>query len=249
MAMGGAGACLLGRAARAADLSVGETGVVAAVTDGDTLTLHSGLRVKLASIVSSARAGDTMEAHQALSGLLRGRVVQLHYGGDRRDRYDRAVAQLFTLTPDRAPDLWVQEEMLRLGLARVYTWPEEVVDHVALLRVEGRARQRARGLWSDPAFSVHSPEPNNLAQLVDSLQIVEGIVTDTAEVRGQAYLNFGADYRSDFTIAIARRHRRRFAEMDPLSLAGARVRVRGWVELINGPMMWVNHPARIEVLA
>ena len=248
--MAGAGAALLALPARAADLAAGETGVVAAVTDGDTLTLRSGLRVKLASVVAPARAETWgREAHEGLSGLLRGRVVQLHYGGDRRDRYDRAVAHVFTVGANRAPDLWVQEEVVRLGLARVYTWPEEVVDAARLLRVEATARQRARGLWSDPAFSVHAPEPNNLAQLADSLQIVEGLVTDTAEVRGRAYLNFGADYRTDFTVAIARKHRKHFAQLDPLGLTGARVRVRGWVELMNGPMIWASHPERIEVLS
>ena len=87
-----------------------------------------------------------------------------------------------------------------------------------------------------------------MAQFVDSVQIVEGIVTSTADVRGQIYLNFGADYKTDFTIAIARKYRRKFEAIDPLSLEGARVRVRGWIELYNGPMIWIDHPERLEVL-
>jgi len=69
-------------------------------------------------------------------------------------------------------------------------------------------------------------------------------------VRGQIYLNFGADYKTDFTIAIAKRNRKRFekAGLDPLSLEGATVRVRGWIELSNGPMVWLDHPERLEVL-
>jgi sensor domain CHASE-containing protein len=88
-----------------------------------------------------------------------------------------------------------------------------------------------------------------LAQHVDSLQLVEGIVTSTADVRGRVYLNFGADYRTDFTVAIAKKHRKRFKSVDPVTLEGARIRVRGWVELMNGPMIWVSHPARIEILS
>lgn len=247
-ALGGM-AALTALPALGADLVRGETGVVAAVTDGDTFTLRSGTRVKLASVVTPARAETWgREAHEGLAGLLRGRVVTLRHGGDRLDRYGRAHAQVFTVAANGTPDLWVQEEVVRLGLARVFTWPEEVVDAPALLAMETRARQRARGLWSAPGFGVMSPEPNGLAQKVDSLQIVEGVVTATAEVRGRAYLNFGADYKTDFTVAIARKHRKRFAALDPLSLAGARVRVRGWVEMINGPMIWANHPERIEVL-
>jgi hypothetical protein len=32
-------------------------------------------------------------------------------------------------------------------------------------------------------------------------------------------------------------------------LERARVRVRGWIELTNGPMIWASHPARIEILS
>ena len=245
---GAAGLCLSGRA-RAAELVPGEEGVVAAVTSGTTLTLADGLEVKLAGILAPALdAPWGREAREGLAALLRGRFVRLMYGGDPRDRYDRALAQLHTLGPDRRTDLWVQDEMVRLGLARVYTWPEELIDHAALYRVEREARARGRGLWSDAHYGIRSPDPDPLAQHVDSVQIVEGLVTNTAEVRGQTYLNFGADYRTDFTVSIARKHRKRFAELDLLGLEGARIRVRGWVELINGPMIWASHPARIEMI-
>jgi endonuclease YncB( thermonuclease family) len=235
---------------QAADMEIGEIGRVASVTDGDTLVLQSGLRVKLAAITAPARAEPFgREAQEGLAGLLRGRRVQLSYGGDPRDRYDRALAHVHTLTPAGERDFWVQDEMVRLGLARVYTWPEEAVDFKMLYATEMTARSRSRGLWSDPAYAVRSPDPDPLAQYVDSLQIVEGIITQTAEVRGRTYLNFGADYRTDFTILIAQTHKKQFADMDLLALEGARVRVRGWVELMNGPMMWANHPARIETLS
>jgi len=85
---------------------------------------------------------------------------------------------------------------------------------------------------------------------VDSFQIVEGLVISTAQVRGQTYLNFGSDYRTDFTVSIARKYRKSFeqAGFDLLALEGARVRVRGWVELYNGPVMWLDHPEALENL-
>ncbi|MEM7728905.1 MAG: thermonuclease family protein [Pseudomonadota bacterium] len=249
LAGGAAISVSLAGAMRAAELIPGEEDTVAAVTSGHTLMLASGLRVKLAGVAAPARADSWgREAHEGLSGLLRGRRVRLSYGGDTRDRYDRATAQLHTLAPDGSPDLWVQKELVRLGLARVYTWPDETVDHRALYAVEGVARARGRGLWSHADYAVRRPDPDPLAQHVDSLQLVEGLVTSTADVRGRAYLNFGADYRTDFTVAVAKKHRKRFADYDPVDLEGARIRVRGWVELINGPMIWASHPARIEVL-
>ena len=233
----------------ATELMTGESGVVAAVTSGSTLRLDDGLSVKLAGIAVPKRAeAFGREAREGLAGLVRGRNVQLSYGGDPRDRYDRALAQLHTVSATGQPDLWVQAELVRLGLARVYSWPDEVLDTEALYRIEREARARGRGLWADPAYAVRSPDPDPLAQHVDSLQLVEGLVTYVTEVRGRTYLNFGADYRTDFTVTVARSHRRRFKSFDLPGLEGARIRVRGWVELINGPMIFANHPARIELL-
>ena len=241
---------LLSGSLRAADMVVGETERVASVSNGQTLTLQSGLKVRLAGLAVPKRDEPWgREAREVLSSLVSGRTVQLSYGGDMRDRYDRALAQIHTLGADGNEDLWVQLELVRLGLARVYTWPEEQIDAQSLYSVEREARSKGRGVWGHDAYAVRGPEPNALAQHVDSLQIVEGIVTSTADVRGRAYLNFGADYRTDFTIAVAKKHRKRFKEYDPVSLEGARVRVRGWIELINGPMIWVSHPERIEILS
>jgi endonuclease YncB( thermonuclease family) len=235
---------------RAADLVKGETDYVATIINGQTFELRSGLRVRLAGI--AAPQWDSpwgREARNGLQDLIAGQQVQLSYGGDMRDRYERALAQVKTLTPQGQPGLWIQQEMVRRGLARVYTWPDEQIDATDLYAAERVARAQGMGLWSDPAYAVRTPDPNTLAQDVDSLQIVEGIVTSTADIRGRAYLNFGADYRTDFTVAVAKKHRKRFKDYDPVSLEGARIRVRGWIELYNGPMIWASHPARLEVLS
>ena len=83
-----------------------------------------------------------------------------------------------------------------------------------------------------------------------SFQLVEGRVLEAAVVRGRAYLNFGADWREDFTVTLAPKVRRRFeAEgIDPRDYRGTRLRVRGWLKSYNGPMIEVTHPEQIEVL-
>lgn len=240
------------------DLSQGETGRVIRIVDGDSFVIDLGegeLAVRL-SAIQAPRTGQrsdiawpfSEEAKAGLNALIGGREVRLSYGESRRDRFGRAVAQVETLTPNGQPDLWVQGEMVRLGLARVYSWRGETADMAALYAQEIVARERQRGLWSDDFFAVRAPDPDPLAQYVDSLQIVEGIVTSVADVRGRIYLNFGSDYKTDFTVAIARKNVKRFEAAQPLSLTGARIRVRGWVEMINGPMIWMDHPGRLEVL-
>lgn len=251
--MGGAG---LGQLP---DLAPGEVGKVSSVLDGDTLYLEGGMKVRLSAMQAPklplGRKGFKAwplgtDSRAALRVLTKGQTVGLYYGGERRDRYDRALAQVYTLKADGKPDLWVQEEMVRLGMARVYTWPDTYQNSQKLYEAEREARAGGRGIWSHSYYDIRSPEPNMLAQDVDSFQLVEGIITSTADIRGRVYLNFGADYKTDFTIAIAKRDRKGFkrAGINPVALEGARVRVRGWVELMNGPMIWLDHPERLEIL-
>jgi endonuclease YncB( thermonuclease family) len=258
-----AGAALLSLtslgAAKTSNLKAGEIGVVASILDGDTLYLEDGLKVRLSAIQAPklplGRKGFKAwpmgeEAKAALTALTQKRRVQLYYGGNERDRYGRALAQVYTLNAAGERDLWIQEEMVRLGLARVYTWPDTWQDSESLYEAERKARDSKRGIWGNPYYAVRSPEPNMLAQDVDSFQLVEGVITSAADVRGTIYLNFGADYKTDFTVVVAKKNRRHFerAGLDPMSLEGAKVRIRGWIELQNGPMIWLDDPNRLEIL-
>lgn len=71
---------------------------------------------------------------------------------------------------------------------------------------------------------------------------------DVARVRGTTYLNFGADWRSDFTVMIDARARRRFdhAGIDLDALEGREVLARGWIRSRNGPMIEATHPEQLQ---
>lgn len=243
----------------APDLTHGERGTVDRILDGDTLYLDSGLKVRLAGIQAPKIAlgrkdfidwplGE--ESKAALAGLTKGREVQLRYGGAKRDRYGRALAQIYVTQPGNSGEVWIQEDMVRAGMARVYPWPDTDQDTARLYAAEREARAAKRGIWGLDYYAVRKPDPNPLAQDVDSFQIVEGIITSTADVRGQIYLNFGSDYRTDFTVSLTKDGKKRFkkAGIDPTTLEGARVRVRGWIELYNGPAIYISDPDRLEVL-
>ena len=241
------------------ELTPGEKGVVESIVDGDTLFLESGLKVRLSALqapklsLGREHVQDwpySAKAKKELSELALGRTVQLYYGGLRRDRHDRALAQVYLIDGNGGKGIWLQEEMIRRGFGRVYTWPDTWQDSKALYQAEQEAREEDRGIWTHGFYEVRSPEPNALSQDMDSFQIVEGVITSTAKVKDKVFLNFGADYRTDFTVFINRDGQKRFKKLglDPRSLEGAKVRVRGWVELENGPMMILDHTERLEVL-
>jgi len=222
------------------------------IVDGDTLVLDDGRQVRLVGIQAPKlplgrtgfRAWPLAEAATgALAALTLGRTVRLAHGGARMDRHGRVLAHLFG--PDGA---WVQGEMLARGLARVYTFVDNRAAVAPMLARERAARRAGRGIWAMPFYRVRTPE--TAARHVGTFQLVEGRVLDVAIVRGRVYLNFGSDWRTDFTVTLAPRARRMFeaAGVDPMAYRGRRVRVRGWLTSFNGPMIEATHPEQIEVL-
>ena len=243
--------------AAASPPEIAERGRVAEVIDGDTLMLDDGRPVRLVGIQAPklplGRTGFEAwplaeEAKTALSSLTLGREVGLGYGGRQIDRHGRALAQLYLLDGAGEADLWIQGALLEAGLAQVYSFADNRALIAEMLAHERQARAGRRGIWADPFYAVRTPE--RVQGHAGSFQLVEGIVVDAAEVKGRVYLNFGADWKSDFTVSLAPAVRRLFeAEgIDPLDYGGKRVRVRGWIKSFNGPMIEASHPEQIEVI-
>lgn len=231
------------------------------IVDGDTLIIdppfEDGNEIRLVGLQAPklplGRKGFeawplSTESKQALSDITLGKKLGLSFGGVRRDRYGRWLAHLHVIEGG-APGLWVQGEMLRLGMARVYSFPDNRALVAEMLALEREARAAERGIWALPYYAVRGTDPGLLAPYRGTFQVIEGRVADAADVKGTVYLNFGADWKTDFTVAIDRRNRDTFdGAFDPTGLSGAAVRVRGWLKSRNGPMIEATHPEQIEIL-
>lgn len=231
-------------------LSRGRSGRVSAVSAGDALGLEDGTEVRLAGIQAPEPAHGgrpswplATEAAAAVGLALLGRTVTLWHPADGYDRWGRSLAHAV-----RDDGLWMQGALLMDGLARVYTHPRTATGALAMLDLERTARAARLGIWRERFYRVRNPA-ETWGDL-DSVQIVEGRVVDAAVVRGTAYLNFGTDWRSDFTFRAVPEVRRAFARagVDLGALAGLRVRGRGWVFPLNGPMIDLTHPEGLEIL-
>jgi endonuclease YncB( thermonuclease family) len=235
--------------ARAPECPLNGTRVVSftRALDGGAFATSDGEEVRLAGILAYGSGGEPLSesasavARDALSKILRDRTVMIASGEVSRDRYGRTVAQVF------ADGTWVQAELLRVGQARAAPDRASTPCAKALLAAEAEGRERGLGQWRF-GFRVH--EPNSLSNRTGTFQIVEGNVVTASVTRGRAYINFGADYRTDFTVTIGPEEMRIFrqAKFDIASLAGKRIRVRGWVEFYNGPEITITTPTAIEVL-
>lgn len=147
------------------------------------------------------------------------------------------------------------EALIGAGAARVAPQTDDLVRIDRLLALEGEARRARRGLWAYDAYRVRrANDLDDAAGVVGGFCLLEGTVRHAAAARARVYLNFGDDYRTDFTASAANRLARRWrkagfeAGLDLAALEGRRLRLRGVVAAINGPSIDLKHPRQIEII-
>jgi endonuclease YncB( thermonuclease family) len=233
-----------------APLCAGETPalVAAQVQSGDTLIIPDGRVIKLEALHAplDPASGLAAQAKAALQKAVAGKSLTLD--DISADRYGRLSAQVYVQN-DKGKPVWLQDEMLRLGLAFLYP-PAGKEDHLDDMRAaEAEARHAKRGLWGDPAYADISADDAD--GKIGRFAFVSGKVLKAERIKNKIYLNFGADGRDDFTAVIPAHdlHNFRKAEIDPLAYEGKTLRLCGWVTRDFGPMMVVSHPGQIEILA
>ncbi len=255
----------------------GPSRTVVAVLDAQTLLLDDGSEVRLTGALppfrpapdatpTEARVSPSsptapwpplVQAHQALVKLAQAQTVQLGATGGKPNRYGQILAQVYIIPqnskdqPPRAP-IWLQGYLIANGLARAH--PSSALGPCLgkLIQLEGRARTAQAGLWNTAAFQIRDAgAPETLIGDIGSFQIIEGRVLRTGGGRNKFYLNFGKNWRRDFTVGINRKLVRQFARdgLNLRRLRGRTIRVRGWLEGRGGPYIQATSAAQIEVLA
>lgn len=204
------------------------------VISGDEISLKDGRVLRVAGIKAAMP-----EAVSFLKSNVAGHALTLQNAVT--DRYGRVSATVF-VEGEKQP---VEDELLSAGLAFVYpaTGDEERLD--GMLKLEREARLKKAGYWAEhPDIDADDAE-----RLYGKYGFVAGTVTKAEHVKNKVYLNFGADWRTDFTVAIAAHDLRAFKkqDIDPLALQGKKLRVRGWVKRDFGPMITVSDPHQVEL--
>lgn len=224
-------------------------GTVARIVDGRSFILDDGREIRLAAVEVPAETTPAGQAaREALAALLADRAVQLRGAAESPDRYGRIVAHAFVAGRQGAHS--IVHEMLRTGHARVAPAAAEQACAAELLAREHAARTARIGLWADPRYGIINA--SNLADLVASrgqFAVVEGSVVSVRERGSTIYVNFGRRWSQALTVTISKRHGRIFAGagLEPKTLDKRRLRVRGWVELRNGPQIEASRPEQIEI--
>lgn len=123
------------------------------MTDGDTIELHNGERIRYIGIDApeKRRSGGegeeySEEAFLANKALVEGKVVRLEYDAERLDIYKRTLSYVYLQTD--STELFVNSRLVANGLARASPYPPNT-KHAALLKIfQSEASEKKIGIWS-----------------------------------------------------------------------------------------------------
>ncbi|MBV8976553.1 MAG: thermonuclease family protein [Alphaproteobacteria bacterium] len=235
----------------AGPVEIGHARIMRVERPNDALVLRDGRAVHMEGIRFPHAAQDRapvifeQQAFNAIDAMARGQVLTVTAMAPKEDRYDRVRGQVFN---EDNPEPWLQIALLKSGLARVEIAPDRTECAAELYAAEAQARAQRLGLWAAPNYQVRTPE--QLGTDAGTFQIVEGVVVSADLRDGRAYLDFGPDWRTDFTVTVAPQDMANFRRdgLDPRDYQGKRIRVRGIVQRFNGPEIEIANPQQIEVL-
>lgn len=219
-------------------------GRVTAVEDSRTLALADGRKIRLAGI---EWAVPTDEARRILSGLLLNRPVAL--GAPARAEPDR-YGRIYAFPSVSGSETPIQYGLLARGIAVVSSRAIEETCFSALRAAEKPAREQGLGAFAKGGPAAHkSDDYGQILSQTGGFAVVEGKVLSVREAGNTIYVNFGRRWSEDFTVTIAKRLQPSFisAGVEPKSLSGQVVRVRGFVEERGGPWIEAISPAQFEV--
>jgi endonuclease YncB( thermonuclease family) len=220
-----------------------ERGQVAGLAGGGDLRLADGRVVRLAGVAADFGDADHAEAlRTALGELVLGRNVAIASAAARPDRHGRLAGII------RVEDgEFLQGALVGLGLAVVR--PEEgYLPCVAvLMEAEDAARKADLGLWA--VLPDDARDPAAVRRRNGRFGVIEGRIFAAGSGRNSDYLNFGRVWREDVTVRIQRRDRARFVEagLEPGSLGGRRILVRGVIFEAGGPIIEARWPEQVRL--
>jgi hypothetical protein len=231
-----------------------DTGKVKDILKSDLILLDNNKRYKLDNI-----RVPPFEDAAAVKGLKHAwldRKVNIYtYRNNSGETLDRYGVPLAHVVSDDASDVWMQAYMVSEGLAWAFSSETSRGMVPPLKKMEIDARTQQKGFWKNPVYAIKTPA--DAKAFINSFQLVEGTILDTSIKREYVFFNFGQDWKTDFTIRLPKKAwnqislalvDKKFNAFDAVAWVNRRVRVRGWIEDSNGPLIEVTHLEQIDIL-
>ncbi|MCK4810171.1 MAG: thermonuclease family protein [Candidatus Omnitrophica bacterium] len=227
---------------------------VVEVIDGDTVKLQGGrllcyigidtpeIRMKENGRWIYKPKPFALESKNFNRQLVEGKHVRVEFDLEKTDKYGRLLGYVFL-----EDDTFVNARLLKGGYAVLYTYPPNVKYADLFIARQREARESKKGLWG--AYSTVSQ--NKAHEFIGQIRTVRGKVLDTYRSKKCIFLNFGRNYKTDFTVVIFKNSWEYFEDkgIDPLTFYKGRiVEVTGRIKEYNGPEIIVNIPREIRVI-
>jgi len=224
---------------------------VVRVIDGDTIVITGGERIRYIGIdAPEVNEVFYQEAKDKNRELVEGkniRFVVCKY--EQRDNYGRLLAWVYT------GDIFVNELLVKEGYAKIFIIPPCGTEKQEEFKnYEKEAKDKGLGLWvMDGKLTEQNEKPihaETAAQYIGKTKTVSGKVINVFDSGKAIFLNFGADYKKDFTAVIFNKDIGRFKGkgIDPVNFyKGKEVFVIGKIIEYNGPEIVVKNPSQIKI--
>ncbi len=223
--------------------------VVSKVFDGDSVELSDGREIRYIGIDAPETGGNRpeefggAEATDLNERLVGGKQVRLEFDVEKKDHYGRTLAYVYV------GETMINRELVASGTALAVPYPPSLRHQKELSGAMEEARRAGRGLWADPGrWMVRADDAGGFA---GESKTVVGRVVSTGTIGAGIFLNFGPDYKTDFTAFIPRDDLAYFSGEGITSPAdyyrGKTIEVTGSLYEKTGPSVTVRHPGQIYV--
>src|SRR4030065_1778765 len=125
------------------------------VIDGYTIGLESGEHFRYVGIDTPEKDQPFyLEAKELNQKLIESKEIRIEFDLQRKDKYGRTLAYVYV------GETFVNAELVRNGLANLYTVPPNVKHTEYFLKLQSEAKEKKLGIWSE----AKKPEKNYLAR-------------------------------------------------------------------------------------
>lgn len=224
-----------------------ETALVKSVHDGDTLRLTDGRKIRLIGIDTPELARNNQpaqpyadQARQVLTEIIKRsqQKIQLLYGIDRKDKYQRTLAHLYM--PDGQN---IQALMIQQGLATAFTTPPNDRFSSCYRQQEQVAIEQKTGIWSLADYQLKNT--NELTQNSRGFRRLQGQVIQTHQSNKAFWITLDNNVR----IRIRQQDLTYFDVTGLHQLKNKTIGIRGWLHpKKNGFFMNLRHPDALSLI-
>ena len=207
----------------------------------DYLILDNGQHFALAGIKIVIEGG-------ALSDFLIGReVIVMCDKAEKTDRYNRIYGYL----EDKNTNELLQKILLDEGFAYLFPYKGQYIYSLKnLYKAEAGAIAAHNGLWVIDDYALKNANNFYDKGYVGHYQIAVGEVKKVFLTEKLAYLNFGANHKTDFSVSLPLRMYNSLLKQSKLeSLVNQKVMVRGIVEDFNGLLIKLDAREQLNIIS